>query len=89
CELAADAVNTGNDAAAPALAALAEGWAASAGAIDEALRGRMVQLRRFLVGRDPAAGLAWLDAAGDAAMKAAVAWPLFVQHVAAGDMVAA
>jgi SAM-dependent methyltransferase len=86
CDLAADAINTGDIEAAPELAALAEDWAASAGSATPALRDRLVQLRRFLVRHDPGAGLAWLDASDDAAMKAAVAWPQFVRHVAEGNM---
>ncbi len=88
CDLAADAVNTGEEDVSD-LVGLAEDWAALSGKADPGLRDRLVQLRRFLMRRDPAAGLIWLDAADDAGMKAAVAWPQFVQLVAAGEMAAA
>lgn len=89
CDLAADAVHTGDSGLAAEIAATADRWSALAGSASPDLRHRLVPLRRALAAHDPAAGLAWLDAADDAELKAAVAWPRFVEHVAAGDMAAA
>ncbi len=88
-DLGIDAANTGDPAGAADATARGEHLMARSGLTNDALRNRQVALRRFLAAQDDAAGLAWLDATGDADLKAAVAWPRFVALVAAGDMAAA
>lgn len=85
-DLAIDAANAGDAAAAAEATRQAERWMALSGTTGPDLLNRQIPLRRFLAAQDPATGLAWLDATEDADLKAAVAWPRFVEHVAAGDM---